>query len=122
MNRTLLHATAIALALAFVSGCATSSPPLPRHLIYLHGRIVQEEQSPRPRHPEWGYYEFDAILDTFRQRGFVVHGEIRPKTATVSESADRVVTEVRELLASGVPPDHVTVVGASMGAYIAFTA
>ena len=92
------------------------------HLIYLHGRIVQEEQSARPKHPQHGYYELDAILDTFRKRGFVVHGGIRPKAATVSESADKVVAEVRQLLASGIPADHVVVVGASMGASITFLA
>src|SRR6185369_8621933 len=104
------------------SGCTTASAPAQRHLIYLHGRIVQEEQSRRPHHPQYGDYELDAILDAFRARGFVVHAEVRPKSATVEESADRVAAEVRELLASGVPPDHVTVVGASMGASIAFTA
>ena len=39
-----------------------------RHLIYLHGRIVQEQQSARPRHPQFGYYELEEILDAFRDR------------------------------------------------------
>jgi pimeloyl-ACP methyl ester carboxylesterase len=94
----------------------------PRHLIYLHGRIVQEQQIKRPRHPEFGYYELEKILDTFRSRGFVVSGEIRPKSASVSDSADRVVQQVRKLLESGVPARDVTVVGASMGAEIALLA
>ena len=62
----------------------------PRHLIYLHGRIVQEQQSERPRHPQFGHYEVAKILDAFRDRGFVVSGEIRPKSASMSESATRV--------------------------------
>jgi hypothetical protein len=49
-------------------------------LIYLHGRIVQEQQSARPRHPRFGYYELEGILAAFRDRGFVVSGEIRPMT------------------------------------------
>ena len=49
-------------------------------------------------------------------------GEIRPKSASVSDSADRVVEQVRQLLESGVPADHVTVVGGSMGAAIALAA
>ena len=40
----------------------------------------------------------------------------------MSASADKVVGQVRKLLASGVPPGHITVVGASMGASIAFLA
>jgi pimeloyl-ACP methyl ester carboxylesterase len=51
-----------------------------------------------------------------------VSGEIRPKAASVTESADRVVAQVRRLLASGVPADRITVVGASMGAAIALAA
>ena len=94
----------------------------PRHLIYLHGRIVQEQQSERPRHPQFGHYEVAKILDAFRDRGFVVSGEIRPKSASMSESADRVVAQVRRLLESGVPAEHVTVVGGSMGAAIALLA
>jgi len=94
----------------------------PRHLIYLHGRIVQEQQSARPRHPEFGFYELEQILDAFRERGFVVSGEIRPRSASVSESADRVVEQVRRLLESGVSADRITVVGASMGAAIALVA
>ena len=103
------------------AGAARDAEP-PRHLIYLHGRIVQEQQSARPRHPEYGTYELEQILDAFRGRGFVVSGEMRAKTASVSESADRVVEQVRRLLASGVSADHITVVGASMGASIAFQA
>ena len=91
----------------------------PRHLIYLHGRIIQEQQNVRPRHPEFGYYELEQILATFRERGFVVTGWIRPKGESVSASADRVVGQVRSLMASGVPASRITVVGGSMGATIA---
>jgi pimeloyl-ACP methyl ester carboxylesterase len=111
---------AVLLAGAAVGWAADSVPP--RHLIYLHGRIVQEQQNARPQHPRFGTYELEKILAAFRSRGFVVSGEIRPKSASVSDSAERVVKEVRRLLASGVPADHVTVVGASMGASIALLA
>jgi pimeloyl-ACP methyl ester carboxylesterase len=93
-----------------------------RHVIYLSGRIVQEAQSARPEHPQFGYYELEQILAAFRQRGFVVRGDIRPKSASVSDAADEVVARVRALLAEGVPADHVTVVGGSMGATIALLA
>jgi hypothetical protein len=111
-----------AVVLVAASLGANAVPPVPRHLIYLHGRIIQEQQSARPQHPQFGYYELEKILAEFRSRGFLVSSEIRPKTATPSESADRVVEEVQRLLRSGVPADHVTVVGASMGAEIALLA
>lgn len=93
-----------------------------RHLIYLHGRIVQDQQNPRPEHPRFGPYELDKIRETFEDRGFVVSAEIRPKSASVSESADRVVEQVQGLLDSGVPADRITVVGGSMGAAIGLLA
>jgi len=113
---------ALSVLLAGSLPVATGDPAPPRHLIYLHGRIVQDQQSARPRHPRFGYYEMEAILAAFRNRGFAVSGEIRPKSASVGDSAGHVVAQVRRLLDSGVPADHVTVVGASMGAGIALVA
>jgi pimeloyl-ACP methyl ester carboxylesterase len=112
---------ALATALLAVLPLAAAAEP-PRHLLYLHGRIVQEQQKPRPYHPEFGYYELDQILAAFRERGFEVKGPLRPRAATTSEAADAAVAEVRSLLRSGVPADHVTVVGASMGGIISLLA
>src|SRR6185503_3131276 len=78
----------IAAALVLSSSLAASAgDPAARHLIYLHGRIVQEQQSARPKHPEFGYYELDQIVKTFEKRGFTVTDGIRPKGATLDESA-----------------------------------
>jgi len=113
------RAAALMLALW---GAGGAGPPQPRHLIYLHGRIVQEQQSARPRSPRFGFYELEQIKEALRQRGFVVSAEIRPKSASESDAADHVVEQIRRLLGTGVPPDHVTVVGASMGGAIALPA
>jgi pimeloyl-ACP methyl ester carboxylesterase len=110
------------LALAGSASHRGNAFPGSRHLFYLHGRIVQDEQSARPVSPRFGAYELEAIRAAFRERGFVLHSEIRPKGASVSESADRVVADVRKLLDAGVPAERITVVGASMGASIALLA
>lgn len=122
MRRSGIAWSVVGMLLACSATGATARAQPPRHLIYLHGRIVQKQQNPRPRHPEFGFYELEQILDAFRERGFVVSGEIRPKSASVSDSADRVVEQVRRLLDSGVSADRITVVGASMGAAIALVA
>ena len=111
-----------ALILLLVSACTTAPASDDHHIIYLHGRIVQEQESARAQHPEHGFYELEAIRAAFRDRGFTVHSEIRRKGTSVSEGADRVVEQVRRLLDSGVPADRITVVGASMGASIALHA
>lgn len=112
---------AAALILSSSLAVSADEPPA-RHLIYLHGRIVQEQQSARPKHPEFGYYELDRIVETFEKRGFTVTDGIRPKAATLDESAAKVVDQVRALLASGVPASRIAVVGGSMGAAIALRA
>jgi pimeloyl-ACP methyl ester carboxylesterase len=122
MTRPLARVAVCAVSLAFsMTGAGGRSEP-PRHLIYLHGRIVQEQQSARPRNPRFGDYELNQILVTFRGRGFVVSGEIRNRAASESDSADLVVAQIRRLLETGLPARQVTIVGASMGAGIALVA
>ena len=120
MTRSVAGFAGLAAWLASSLAGGDSAPP--RHLIYLHGRIVQERQSARPKNPRFGYYELNGILDAFRGKGFTVSGEIRSRSASESDAADRVVEQIHRLLASGVAPDRVTVVGASMGAGIAMVA
>jgi pimeloyl-ACP methyl ester carboxylesterase len=120
MTRLVLGAVGLLVSACLAGGADV--PAAPRHVIYLHGRIVQEQQSARPQSPEFGYYELEKILVAFRNRGFVVTGEVRPKGASVGESVDRVVEQVRRLLDSGVPAERIAVVGASMGGGIAVLA
>lgn len=113
------HRAVLIALLALLTLPAVSAP---RHIIYLHGRIVQDRQNVRPEHPEYGHYELNAIAEALRGRGFVVSAEMRPKTISVSDAADQTVAQVRALLQSGVPADRITVLGASMGASIALRA
>lgn len=102
---------------------AAPAPAAPtRHLIYLHGRIVQLQQQRRPLHPEFGPYELDQIADAFRKRGFQVTSDVRPKDASVSAAADQVVAQAQALLRAGVPAERITIVGASMGGHITLLA
>lgn len=88
-----------------------------RYLFYLHGRIV--ERGRRPISPEYGAYEYDQILETFKTQGFVVISEQRPVGTEVEKYAEKVAGQVRKLLKAGVPPRNITLVGASQGSFIA---
>jgi len=92
--------------------------PSARYLIYLHGTII-ESQGVRPTHPRFGVYEYEEILATLAERGFAVISEARPSGTEAAAYADKVVGQVRGLLAAGVPPEHVAVVGFSKGGMIA---
>lgn len=91
-----------------------------RYLFYLHGRIV--EQGRRPVSPQYGPYEYDQILETFKSKGFVVISEQRRIGTDVEEYAGKVADQIRQLLKARVPARNITVVGASQGSFIAMLA
>ena len=89
-----------------------------RYLFYLHGAIV-EELGVRPVSPKFGVYEYEAILDSLAEGGMTVISEVRgPKTNVVAYAAG-IAAQVDTLLAAGVPPAHVSIVGFSKGGAIA---
>lgn len=92
-----------------------------RYLLYLHGAII-ERAGIRPTHPQFGVYEYRKILETLAGRGFVVVSEARPEGTDGRLYAAAVASQVRELLAAGVPPENITVVGFSKGGGIAIAA
>ncbi len=126
MQRLLL--SSIMFFLGWVTIMAQNSPiyshlpqtinPEAQYLFYLHGRIIETEGR-RPEHPRFGVYEYDQILNTFADSGFVVISEARPPDTRVIPYARKITAQVDSLLQAGVPPTHITVVGASKGAVIA---
>ena len=113
-------------AAALATGAVLSTLPKPidpkgDYLLYLHGRILEEE-GPRPTSPRFGVYEYREILDTFAGRGFTVVSEVRPKGTDVAAYAKKVAGQVRALRAAGVPPERIAVVGFSKGGGITLAA
>ena len=88
------------------------------YVLYLHGQII-ERAGRRPTHPQFGIYEYDEVLRALSGSGRVVVSEQREAGTDVAEYADYVAAQVRALLASGVPPSQITVVGFSKGGRIA---
>jgi len=89
-----------------------------KYLFYLHGRII-EEKGIRPTSEKYGVYEYEKILETLKNKGFFVISEARKKNTHMGRYTQKVVSQVKALLKAGVPPENVTVVGASKGALIA---
>ena len=96
----------------------TQLDPTRRYLIYLHGKIVEDQGLPAIS-PVYGEYQYTEILKALESYGFVVISEQRPKDADGWEYARKGARQVEELISAGVPPSHITVVGASKGASIA---
>jgi hypothetical protein len=95
--------------------------PGARYLIYVHGRIV-EEQGAHPTDERFGVYEYQRILDTLAASGAEVIAEQRPQGTDFRAFGARVADQVRRLLAAGVPAERIAVVGFSKGGAIAMIA
>ena len=97
-----------------------SIDPASRFIFYLHGRIIEDVGLPAVS-PDFGEYEYAAILKTLEGHGFVVISEQRPRDTDAEVYARRVVGQVDTLLEAGLPAGNITVVGASKGGFIAAT-
>ena len=110
------------LAALWTAACTAAAPPQAaaddtRYLFYLHGRII-EDQGPQGVSPRFGRYDYPGILAAFHARGFEVRSEVRPRNTDMAAYAAQVAGEIEALIAHGVEPSHITVVGASKGAGI----
>ena len=89
-----------------------------KYLFYLHGKIIEDQGIPAIS-PDYGEYEYQAILEKLSSYGFVVISEQRAKDTDAMLYAKRISGQVAALLEAGVPAKSITVVGASKGAGIA---
>ena len=99
----------------------TAPDPTATHVIYLHGRIV-EQLGPRPTDLRFGLYDYPAILEALASKGATVISSQRSPSTNVNEYAGIVVAQVEELIRRGVPSEHIVVVGFSKGGDIAIHA
>jgi ribose 5-phosphate isomerase RpiB len=95
-----------------------SIDPSQQYLFYLHGKII-EDQGIHAISPDYGEYEYEAILDKLSNYGFEVISEQRPKNTDSVEYAKKIAEQVKSLLNAGVQAEDITIVGASKGADIA---
>ncbi|MGI9271559.1 MAG: alpha/beta hydrolase [Woeseiaceae bacterium] len=98
---------------------APSEPdPGAHYVFYLHGQIVQDS-GPRPTHPRWGLYDYPLILESLAQDNLVVVSERREKGTDPMMYSQFVAKQVKNLLSADVNPRNITVVGFSVGGFIA---
>lgn len=87
------------------------------YLFYLHGQII-EEKGIRPKSEEFGYYEYELILQELANNGFIIVSEARKQGADVFEYSKFIASQIKELITGGIPSCNITVVGASKGGVI----
>jgi hypothetical protein len=108
------------LAGSFLAGYdfPSSIDPAKNYLFYLHGKIIEDQGLPAIS-PDFGEYEYQAILEKLESQGFEVISEQRSQGTIAEEYASRVTEQIQTLRDAGVPSESITVVGASKGAGIA---
>ncbi len=95
--------------------------PAGHYLFYLHAEIIEDQGLPAVS-PDYGTYEYPAILEKLGSYGLVVISELRAKNTAGQAYAKRIAGQVTQLLNSGVPAGNITVAGASKGGAIAILA
>ena len=91
-----------------------------KYLFYMHGKIVEDEGR-YAFHPVYGPYQYDDIVKALAARGFVVISEVRDYVAK-GAYARKVAGQVKKLIAAGVAPANITVIGHSKGGFITMLA
>jgi hypothetical protein len=92
--------------------------PGERYVIYSHGLIVEGDNA-RPVHAEFGVYDFPAISAAlFKDGDFNLIAHHRPANTSVPAYVDELESWVRQLIAAGVSPADITLVGFSRGAQL----
>lgn len=91
--------------------------PGEKYVFYSHGLIV-EGTDPRPVHPRYGVYDFPAIKAALADSDFNVIAYQRPAGTDPKAYARILAGQVRDLLAAGVDPKNVTILGFSRGGQI----
>ncbi len=103
------------------AACSTSNKGInTRHIIYLHGRIV-ELQGKAAFSEEYGKYELDSILDALKEGNAQVYCELRPENTEVPAYAQKLSRMIDSMVLTGIAPGDISVIGASKGALIAAT-
>jgi len=83
-----------------------------KYVIYLHGVGVEKYGVAKASE------DYRGIVKALQQRGFVVISEVRSSDTKHNEYGKKVAGQVKALIAKGVPPENVTVVGYSKGGLI----
>jgi len=89
-----------------------------KHVFYLHGMII-ELQGIHAVSDQFGPYEYTNIIDALKATGAKVHAEVRTEKTDFYEFGKKISKEIDELIAKGVSPTDITVIGASKGGLIA---
>ena len=72
--------------------CSPKQEPM-KHIFYLHGMII-EIQGIHAVSPQFGPYEFTAIVDSLKATGAEVHAEVRTEATDFFEFGKKISKDI----------------------------
>jgi esterase/lipase len=110
--------TILCLLILQATGQAPKKEAEQRFVFFLHNKFI-EDFGTEGKHPEYGKAEYAQIVSTFKNEGFNVISEIRPKNTDVKFYANKVIRQIDSLLRLKIKANNITVIGISKGGFIA---
>ena len=89
-----------------------------RHIFYLHGKII-ETQGVNANSEKFGPYKYLEIIQALEKTGAKVHQDIRTESTNFDAYTLKLSKQISKLVESGIPPNLISVIGASKGALLA---
>lgn len=107
---------------AVLNGPPGTPDPDAQYLFFLHG-LFPEMRGPDAYHPPFqSNYETTALAQAFSNSGWTVITEIRKQGTVIDEYGALVARQIKYLIAGGVSPSKIAVVGHSKGGAITLSA
>ncbi|ARN76326.1 hypothetical protein BST96_06740 [Oceanicoccus sagamiensis] len=103
--------------LFFCQAALADSDMAKKHVFYLHGAII-EKGDPKPIHPQYGLYDYPAIVAALSRFGFTLISEQRAIDTDYLSYAQKLSEQITTLIANGTKAQDITVIGFSKGAMI----
>ncbi len=88
-----------------------------KYVFYSHGYIVEGE-NPKPVHPRWGVYDFPAIKEKLSDKSYNLVAYHRSKNIKTKIFVKKLANDIETLLAQGVKPENIYLLGFSQGGAI----
>ena len=117
-TKILINTKYIFVLLIYSTIHSCTIPTEDRYIIFLHGRHL-ETHDLIELHTEYGRMEYNEILSAFNKRGLKVLSQKRSSNVNTRDYALKIISQVDSLMLEGIPPQNITIAGASKGGYIA---
>lgn len=89
-----------------------------QYIFFLHNKFL-EEHALNEKHSRYGIAEYQQIINKLKDKNTIIISEKRKSNTDPKCYAQKVKIQIDSLIAKGISPNNISVVGTSQGGYIA---